>query len=322
MRPLHWRVHHAFRVMRSIHVFIGSALIAVIWFGANIASAQDLAPRAYLITPTGSNAVTLSYSFNDGSVFVDPTLPIEDLKIKFQTQSISYYRAYSLWGRSSNLTLYLPYALANAKGVIAGSAAEVYRSGLADSRIRFSINLKGGPAKAPREFSSWHETSLLGVSFTAVVPTGQYDPARLMNGGANRWAFKPEVGLSKRWGRWVLDTYAGAWLFTSNNSFYPGSSVRSQQPVGVGEAHLTYYAKPRLWASLDGNFWIGGRSTVDGHKNADEQRNSRTGITVAVPLNQHQTVKLSYARGAYVRIGGDYRTLSVAWQYSWLGKSE
>jgi hypothetical protein len=322
-------VHQATGVKRSIHAFTGrkytlvqAALITGICFGGPVAFGQDLAPRAYLITPTGANAVTLSYSFNDGSVFVDPSLPIEDLKITFQTQAISYYHSYNLWGRSANITFLIPYALGNANGTVAGSPTKVYRSGLADSRIRFATNLKGGPALSPSGFSSWQEKSLIGVSFTAVVPTGQYDPARVMNGGANRWAFKPEVGLSRRWGHWVLDSYAGAWFFTPNDQYFPRNSVRTQQPIGVGEGHLTFYARPRLWVSLDGNFWIGGRSTVNGQKNSDEQRNSRTGVTVAIPMTQHQSVKLSYAKGAYVRIGGNYTTISAAWQFSWLGKSE
>lgn len=285
-------------------------------------SAQDLAPRAYVITPTGSNAVTVTYSYNDGSVFVDPTLPVEDLKIRFQTEVISYYRTYGLWGRSSNITLLLPYALADAQGTVAGTATRVYRSGLADGRIRFAINLKGGPAVAPSDFASFHEKSLIGFSFTAVVPIGQYDPGRVINGGANRWAFKPEIGFTRRWQRWVLDWYAGAWFFTANDQYFPGENIRTQQPVGAGEVHLTYYVKPRLWASLDGNFWIGGRSAINGEMNADEQRNSRAGVTVAIPVNRHQSLKASYARGAYVTIGGNYRTFSFAWQYSWLDKRE
>jgi hypothetical protein len=88
-------------VKRCIHAFTGRkriliqavALITGICCGGSLAFGQDLAPRAYLITPSGANAVTLSYSFNDGSVFVDPSLPIEDLKITFQTQAISYYRS-------------------------------------------------------------------------------------------------------------------------------------------------------------------------------------------------------------------------------------
>jgi hypothetical protein len=297
-------------------------LFAVFCIGRRPSLGQDLAPRAYLITPAGSNAITLSYTFNQGSVFVDPTVPIQDLRVQFQTQAISYYRSYSLWGRSSNITVLIPYAVANAQGTVVGALQKVYRSGLADSRIRFSLNLKGGPAMSASDFIRWSERFLIGFSFTASVPTGQYDPARLINVGTDRWAFKPEIGLSKRWGRWVLDSYTGTWFFTPNDKFFPGNALRTQQLIGTGEAHLTYYVRRRLWISLDGNFWIGGRSTVDGQMKADEQRNSRAGATISIPVNKHQAVKVSYARGAYIQIGGNYSTLSLAWQYSWLGKQE
>ncbi len=36
---------------------------------------QDLAPRAYLITPVRSNAVTMAYSYNDGNLLFDGTDP-------------------------------------------------------------------------------------------------------------------------------------------------------------------------------------------------------------------------------------------------------
>jgi hypothetical protein len=38
--------------------------------------AQDLAPRAYLITPIHSNAVTLTESFYTGNLPLDAALPI------------------------------------------------------------------------------------------------------------------------------------------------------------------------------------------------------------------------------------------------------
>jgi hypothetical protein len=37
-----------------------------------VAYAQDLAPRAYTITPVHSNAVILTYSFLDGGLTVRP----------------------------------------------------------------------------------------------------------------------------------------------------------------------------------------------------------------------------------------------------------
>ena len=50
------------------------------------------------------------------------------------------------------------------------------------------------------------------------------------------------------------------------------------------------------------------------------QTNSRLGGTVSVPISKHQSLKLSYSDGTYIRYGGNYQNVSVAWQYSWLGK--
>lgn len=76
----------------------------------------------------------------------------------------------------------------------------VHRSGLLDTTFRFSVNLKGGPGMTLPEMRQWRQKTLLGVTLKVVAPTGQCDPTKLVNFGANRWAFKPEVGVSKRWG--------------------------------------------------------------------------------------------------------------------------
>jgi hypothetical protein len=287
-----------------------------------IASAQELVPRAYLITPMRSNAITLSHSWNDGEVNFEPSVPIENAKGRFQTSVLSYYHSYGLLGRSSNVVLSVPYASGVFEGSINGIRAHAAPSGLADARIRFSVNVRGGPAMKLTEFRQWAEKSLIGVSITAAVPTGQNDRARLLNLGANRWAFKPELGLTRRWGRWVAEGYGGMWLFTSNRTFYPGNANRAQRPMAAIEGHLGYYVKPGLWASLDGNFWAGGTTSINGVQKQDAQRESRLGMTLSVPILRHQSVKFSFSRGAVTRIGGDFRTLSVAWQYSWIGKPQ
>ena len=298
--------------------------LVIVWVAglvAGVAGSQELAPRAYLVTPIGSNAVILSYSFFDGSVFTDPTVPIQNFKARYHSAVLSYYHAFNFFGRSANVTGSLPYALGNFQATVAAVENHVYRSGLADARVRFAVNLKGGPAMPLKEYINWHERTVLGASLAVVAPTGQYDAARLINPSIHRWAFKPELGFSRRLqNRWALDFYAGAWFFTPNNQYYPGGYARAQQPIAVGEVHLNYYVTPRFWASLDGNFWAGGQTTVNGISKADYQRNSRVGATVAIPLNQRQTLKFSYSRGAYISLGGDYKNVSAAWQYSWINR--
>ena len=201
---------------------------------------------------------------------------------------------------------------------------EAYRSGLLDAGFRFSINLKGGAAMTPEEFRSWRQKFLIGASLTVVTPTGQYYPTRLINWSSNRWAFKPELGLSRRWGHWLVDGYAGVWLYTTNpeffshNRLFPGIMTQAQKPMGAVEAHLSYDLKPRFWFSVDGNYWYGGRTSLNGVENKlTLQANSRVGATASFPITKRQSLKFSFSTGAIARFGGSYKNVSVAWQYSW-----
>ena len=289
--------------------------------------AQDLAPRAYLITPIHSNAILLTSSFYDGSVNFNGVLPVSSAKGTYSVPILSYYHSFDLLGRSANIAAALPYAIGSFQGTALGAGQHLYRSGLVDSAYRFSINLKGGPAMPPQALIKWRQKVLLGAGLKVIAPTGQYDPTKLINWGANRWSFKPEFGYSQRWSNWVVDGYAGAWFFTTNhdywsrNSYFPGTRSLSQKPMEALEGHLSYDFKPGFWVSLDGNFWVGGSTSVAGVENPlTKQENSRLGATGAVRIRKHQTLKFGYSNGTYIRFGGDYQNVSVAWQYSWLGR--
>jgi Putative MetA-pathway of phenol degradation len=125
------------------------------------------------------------------------------------------------------------------------------------------VNIKGGPAMPIQEFLSWRQKTILGASLKIVAPTGQYDPTKLVTPGTNRWAFKPELGLSRRWDNWIFDAYGGVWFFTGNSEFFsqnrlsPGTNTLSQAPMGSIEMHLSYDFRPlnsataaALWSVL------------------------------------------------------------------------
>jgi hypothetical protein len=303
-----------------------AAMLAGIF--AHACHAQDLAPRAYVVTPLRSNAVILTESLFHGSIDFNGVIPISNATGTYNIPLLSYYRSFGFLGRSANIVAILPYAVGNFRGTF-GTEMHVYRSGLLDSVYRVSVNLKGGPAMPLERFVKWKQKKLLGASIKIIAPTGQYDPTKLINWGANRWAFKPEFGYSQAWGKWVLDAYSGVWFFTSNpefwshNATYPGTRSQSQKPIGAFEGHISYDFKRRLWVSLDGNYWFGGITSLDGVENPlTQQANSRIGATISIPTSKRQSLKFSYSNGTYIRFGGNYQNVSVAWQYSWLGRRD
>jgi hypothetical protein len=291
--------------------------------------AQDLAPRAYVITPLHSNAVIVTYGFYDGALLFNGVVPISNATGKYNVPVLSYYHSFNMFGHSANVTASLPYGVGKFTGDLVKVPEGIYRSGLLDSTYRLAVNLKGGPSLAPTEFHKWHQKTLIGVSLKVVAPTGQYDETKLINWGANRWVFKPELGYSERWAKIVLDVYGGVAFFTTNpnffdhNSFAPGTQEQSQRPIGTFEGHLSYDWNLRTWVSLDGNFWFGGTTSLNGIADrATRQLGSRIGATGSVKLDKHQSLKISYSNGAYIRVGGDYQSVSVAWQYSWIGRPQ
>lgn len=298
------------------------AVAAGLW---ETALAQDLSPRAYIITPIHSNAVTLTYGFYRGGVDFDGAAPITNATGTYSVPVVTYYHSINFFGRSANFNASLPYAVGNFQGTVGNQQQQqsIYRSGLTDSTYRLSVNLLGGPAMPAREYAKWKQKVLLGASLKILAPTGQYDPLKLVNWGANRWAVKPELGYSERWGHWVVDAYGGVWFYTKNPQYYsiPRPLPQTEAPIGSFEGHLSYDIKTKLWFSLDGNYWWGGVTSLSGIANpATRQTSSRVGVTASLPFRNHQSFKISYNDGAYIRFGGNYQNVSVAWQYSWVGK--
>src|SRR5579862_3676844 len=114
--------------------------------------AQDLAPRAYVINPVNSNAVTLTWSFFDGGVDLNGTIPVTNAPGTFSIPSFTYYHSFSFFGRTANVTGSLPYGVGTFQGEVQQQRQSVYRSGLVDFAGRFSVNLLGAPAMPPQKF--------------------------------------------------------------------------------------------------------------------------------------------------------------------------
>lgn len=290
------------------------AVVLVVILGVGGAFAQDLEPRAYSPGPVGANFLIAGYGYTWGDVLLDPSLPIEDVSTKINTAVLGYSRSFGLLGRQASAAVLLPCFSGKVDGLVVGESRKVTRDGLGDPRLRLAMNLLGGPALTPAEFAEREPTTTLGTSLVVIAPLGEYDSEKLVNIGANRWAFKPEIGLSQPYGHWSFDVYGGVWVYTENHDFF-GGQRREQDPIWTTQIHGSYTILPRLWLAVDGTFYEGGRTTVDGTRGDDRQENSRVGLTLA-----RQSLKIPWSRGATVRQGGDFNTVGIALQAFWFDR--
>ena len=295
---------------------IAVAVLALLLVGTGTAQAQQLEPRAYSPAPVGLNIFGVAAYFSSGGEVTDPASPIQNVIARVSTAMPYYGRTFGLFGRQASVTVATPVANAEIHGDVNEVGRSVDRTGVLDPQVRLAVNLLGGPALTPGEFRQRKPETTLGASITVVAPFGQYDPAKLINLGANRWACKPELGLSQPVGDWVFEFYAGIWLFEANDNFF-GGQVRRQDPLASYQAHIVYEVRPRLWAAVDYTYFVGGETTVNGKPQNDRQGNSRGGLTLSAPIKRDQSLKLTWSRGVSTRIGSSFDTMGVAWQWTW-----
>jgi hypothetical protein len=84
------------------------------------------------------------------------------------------------------------------------------------------------------------------------------------------------------------------------------------------QGHLIYSVIPGIWLGLDGLYYAGGHATIDGNT-GERLENARVGLTVALPVNCYNSVKLYGSTGVYAKTGGEYDIVGIAWQLRWGG---
>jgi hypothetical protein len=282
------------------------------------AEAQDLEPRAYTNIPVGLNFIVAGYAYSAGGVLFDPAVPLDNANIKVHGTVLAYARSIKVGGMSGKIDMILPYAWLSGTADFQGQPVSREVSGLGDPRVRMSVNFIGAPALPLSGFKDYKQDLVIGASLQIYLPVGQYDPEKLVNIGTNRFSFKPELGISKTLGHLQLELTAGAIFYTVNNEFFQGKT-RSQDPIGSIQGHVNYSFKRGIWAAIDGTYYWGGSSTLDGVEGNDLQKNTRLGCTLALPLGLYQSVKLYFSTGVSTRTGSDFDLIGGVWQYRWGG---
>lgn len=282
------------------------------------AQGQELEPRAYGNTPVGLNFLLAGYAYSEGGLSTDPTLPVEDAKLRINTTAIAYARSLEEWGKPGKFDVILPYSDLSGTALVEGVPRDRDVNGFGDVRFRFSYLLYGAPALSLEEFANYRQKTIVGASVQVSAPVGQYNPTRAVNLGTNRWSIKPEIGVSRALGRFTLELTGAVTLYSTNDSYFGGRTLE-QDPLYSAQAHLIYAFGRGVWGSLDGTYYSGGQTTLDGVRRDTRVRNSRIGATLTLPVSPRNSVKLYASTGATTRTGSDFDLGGVAWQYRWGG---
>lgn len=295
-----------------------AALVIMALVGTALScEAQDLEPRAYSNTPVGMNFLIAGYAYSRGDVTFDASTPLKNAELTTHGTYLAYAHAFGVWGRSVKLDIVLPYAWVSGTADVAGQPQDRYTTGFGDARVRFSALLYGGPALSLAEFADYKPDLIVGASLAVTLPTGHYDSDKLVNIGTNRWSVKPEIGVSKTFGPLTLELTPSVTFYTANNDFLGGKKLE-KEPLYAIQGHAIYYTRFGLWAAVDVTYYGGGRTTVDGER-GEEPQNLRVGGTLAIPITQYHSVKLYASTGAVARVGGNFTTAGIAWQFRWGG---
>jgi hypothetical protein len=287
-------------------------------FAAISADAGEIEPRSFSNTPVEVNFLLAGYVYTNGGLATIGSSPIKDAKLQTHTGLAAYARSLDVFGKSGKFDVVMAHTDLSGHAMFAGQKHERNVSGLTDPRFRLSVNLLGAPALSLREFSSYQQDLIVGASVQVSAPLGQYDNNKVVNIGNNRWFIKPVIGISKAWGDFSLEFSGGAFIFTDNNDYFGGKTLE-QDPEYTAQVHATYNFGQGIWTAVSGTYDCGGRTAVDGVHNDDRQDNSTVGVTLALPLNRNNSVKLYASTNIHTRVGNDTDLAGIIWQYRWGG---
>jgi hypothetical protein len=289
-------------------------VLVLLLIAAADVTAQELEPRSYSPAPVGTTFVLANLGRSAGAILFDPSADVDNVRADLWVASWGAGRTFGLGGRQARLLAVFPLALGEISGEIGGGPQKQHVAGLIDPRFRFSIGLRGAPALTVEEFATAPQRTAIGAGVTVIAPLGQYREGELVNLGYNRWAFKPEVGVSRPLGQWTIDGHVGVWFYSPNNAHFPGNARKEQDPLVSYQGHLSYSFHNRVWMAFDSTWFEGGQTRVTGGASPDLQRNLRVGGVLSVPIGKRQSLKFVYSTGAITSRGADFDSFNVTWQ--------
>jgi hypothetical protein len=272
-----------------------AALFLLLLAGA--AFAEDIEPRRWTPLPVGTTVAGVGVVRGQGDVGFDPVLKVEDATVEVTTTVVSIVHAFDLLGQSARFDIRLPQQHARWEGLLDGQPRTVDRRGLADPRLRLSVNLVGAPALKGQAFGAYRTAhpvnTVVGAAVAVTLPLGEYLEDKLLNLGQNRFAIQPQLGVVHYRGPWSYELTGSLSFFTDNHELLV-NQTREQDPVLLLQAHTVYAAPSGWWVSPGAAYDWGGRSAVEGVVKDDYREDLLYGVSAGLAISRQLSVQLAY----------------------------
>ena len=289
------------------------ALASVVALGALVpapASAQVPA-RFYWKSLSGANAVPLIVNSISGNTNpFDPShLVTPGANVDATLALVGYGRTFSLGGRAALFAVLVPMGHLSGEVTAGEETVRETARGFGDPMVELDVNLIGKPAQKnladPLRYEPGLSVDLIG---DLAVPIGEYDNTRSLNLSQNRWYGRIGAPIILQIGPWVpgrrttLELLPAVWFFGTNDDFV--GKTLSTDPIFQVDAHLTRDFTERIWGSLDGAWYTGGKATIDGVE-GDKLDNLGIGVTLGYHINDNLSLTVGYKSTINDKAPGD-----------------
>jgi len=281
--------------------------------------------RFYWKTLSGANAVPLIYNSLSGNTNpFDPAHTVMPGGSVDATLAIAgYARTFTLADRSAMAAILLPMGRISGDVTIGGRSFSQSTSGFGDPMLEFDINVIGPSAQKdlvdPLRYEPKFSMDLLA---DVALPLGEYDNSQPLNIGQNRWYGRIGAPIIWQLGSWAagqrttLEFLPAVWMFGPNNDFV-GQTLKTD-PMFQLDAHLTRDFTETFWGSIDGAWYNGGRTTINGVQ-GDKLNNVGAGLTLGYHINDNMNLTFGYKSTLNDNGPGDLRmdSFMITLVYGW-----
>jgi len=261
--------------------------------------------RAYHLLPEGTSDLSLALTLlqADGLIDLGGLLDGTDLGVSVLTPT--YRHSFDIMGNIGTAMVALPLgtvSFESSSGII--DVDTEFAQG--DLLIGGSLGLVGMPALSLMEYVQ-HKPGFQAMAAAKLfLPTGDYDPDRIVNFGLNRWSFQASLPVGYVLGDTMIDPELTTFeirpvlqIFGDNEDAYGPASVASIAPIFGVEGHVTRNFGNSLWAGLDAFYETGGETSVDGVPLGDGLETVALGATLGLVLTPAVAMRLSYRELVY-----------------------